>query len=181
MVLLLWFGLSYFSAAKSIVTKKAFQFHKAQPFSAVGPSASGKALQIHGGAIETSHFVNAVSAVMGIYGAQMLLFPSRMVTEHFHTSSDKYLDFWIRGTAASIGPLIYALSQLPVEIARNVALAWIAGIAFLYPFNAKFGYFSKLEVKYPMHYLPEVLMSVLIMMGLLSFGSVGETVVPDLA
>jgi hypothetical protein len=45
-------------------------------------------------------------------------------------------------------------------------VATIALIAFLYPFNAKYCIFQKLKCKYPMHYVPEGLMTTLITTGI---------------
>ena len=48
-----------------------------------------------------------------------------------------------------------------------VALAMSVACGALYPWNAKFGYLSPgLPTKYPMHYVPEVLMAVLTGLGI---------------
>ena len=39
-------------------------------------------------------------------------------------------------------------------------------VAFLYPFNAKYDIFQKLKKIYPMHYVPEVLMTTLTTTGI---------------
>jgi len=39
-------------------------------------------------------------------------------------------------------------------------------VAFLYPFNAKYNIFQKLKLIYPMHYVPEVLMTTLTTTGI---------------
>lgn len=50
-----------------------------------------------------------------------------------------------------------------------MALAWIFATGSLYPWNAKFGVLSKLPVKYPMSYVPELLMFGLTVAGALAF------------
>ena len=53
------------------------------------------------------------------------------------------------------------------EDAVPVALAMSVACGALYPWNAKFGYLSPgLPTKYPMHYVPEVLMAVLSCLGI---------------
>ena len=63
---------------------------------------------------------------------------------------------------------MYAINQMPAEAGAKVLLVWTAAVAVLYPYNAKFGYLSKIEPKYPMHYVPEVLMPTLVAMGIIS-------------
>ena len=94
-----------------------------------------------------SLYVKAGSAVFGLYGMQMLLTPSAMQTDHFDAPSSKYLDFWIRGQSATLASLLYCLHNMESEVAVKAMLILSAGIALLYPFNAKFGYLSQLEVK----------------------------------
>jgi len=115
-----------------------------------------------------SLYVKAGSAIFGVYGIQMLLVPSNMMTDHFDAPATKYTDFWIRGQAASLGSLIYCLQNMKAELAAKAMLGLSLGIAILYPFNAKFGYLSQLEVKYPMHYVPEVLMAGMTIAGVLA-------------
>jgi hypothetical protein len=89
------------------------------------------------------------------------------VTDHFDAPATPLLTFWIRGQAATIGTLSYALLMLPTATAVPICTALSAGIGALYPWNAKFGYITPgLPVKYPMHYVPEVLM-----LGLTAFGA----------
>jgi len=113
-------------------------------------------------------YVKAGSAIFGLYGVQMLVMPANMMTDHFSAPATKYTDFWIRGQSVSLGALIYCLQHLEATIAAKAMLGLSAGIAFLYPFNAKFGYLSQLEVKYPMHYVPEVLMAGMTIAGVLA-------------
>ena len=62
---------------------------------------------------------------------------------------------------------MYAINQMPAEAEQKVLLVWTAAVAVLYPYNAKFGYLGKVD-KYPMHYVPEVLMPTLVAMGIIS-------------
>jgi len=115
-----------------------------------------------------SLYVKAGSFVFGTYGLQMLVMPKNMQTDHFDAPATKYTDFWIRGQAASIATIVYCLQNMESKAAAKALLGLSAGIALLYPFNAKFGYLSKLEVKYPMHYVPEALMLGLTVAGVLA-------------
>jgi len=116
-------------------------------------------------------YVKAWAAVFGFYALQMLAVPGKMVTDHFETEPTPLLDFWIRGQSVSLGGLAYALTLLPTETAVKIALASTVLIGFLYPYNAKFGYMTGSgfpAVKYPMHYVPEVLMAGLTIAGALA-------------
>jgi len=115
-----------------------------------------------------SLYVKAGSAIFGIYGVQMLLTPSTMMTDHFTSPPTQYTDFWVRGHSATLAAFIYSVLNLPSETAAKAMLGLSAGIAILYPFNAKFGYLSQLEVKYPMHYVPEALMLGMTIAGVLA-------------
>mmetsp|Transcript_30806 Transcript_30806/g.91828 ORF Transcript_30806/g.91828 Transcript_30806/m.91828 type:complete len:136 (-) Transcript_30806:422-829(-) len=115
-----------------------------------------------------SLYVKAGSFIFGAYGVQMLLVPSNMMTDHFEAPATKYTDFWIRGQSVSIATVVYCMTKLPEDVAAKALLGLSAGIAVLYPFNAKFGYLSSLEVKYPMHYVPEALMLGLTVAGVLA-------------
>ncbi|KAJ1480051.1 hypothetical protein T484DRAFT_1627637, partial [Baffinella frigidus] len=105
------------------------------------------------------------------YALQMLLIPSRMMTDHFSGSSSPMLEFWIRGSSsAAMFTTAYALMKLPSEEAHKLALAWVVATGVIYPWNAKLGYIqSGLKPKYPMHYVPEILMLGLTVMGVLAF------------
>lgn len=96
----------------------------------------------------------------------MLAMPERMATDHFNAPCTPMLKFWIRG--ASVGFLTSAvcLAQMSTELAAPICAVSSFGIALLCPFNAKWSLFDeKLPVKYPMHYVPEVLMGALTLAG----------------
>ena len=80
----------------------------------------------------------------------------------------RYTNFIWRGASTSLLAAVYAINQMPAEAGAKVLLVWTAAVAVLYPYNAKFGYLSKVEPKYPMHYVPEVLMPTLVAMGIIS-------------
>lgn len=99
----------------------------------------------------------------------MLAMPDKMVTLHWDMPSTAGMEFWIRGHAVTMGALSYALFQLPTEVAVKIALAVAVGIGIIYPLNAKIGIFSNpFPVKYPMHYMPELLMLGLSIAGALA-------------
>ena len=76
---------------------------------------------------------------------------SKPLRRVWQAPATKYTDFWIRGQSVSIATVVYCMTKLPEDVAAKAMLGLSAGIAVLYPFNAKFGYLSSLEVKYPMY------------------------------
>ena len=61
----------------------------------------------------------------------------------------------------------YLLTQIPTDLAVKMATITTLAVGALYPLNAKFNLIGdKLPVKYPMHYVPEVLMTVMSALGL---------------
>ena len=111
-------------------------------------------------------YVLAFCVVMCAYGAQMLLIPSKMVSQFFTVPVTPIITFWVRGISVWAFGLSYAVYNLPTDIAVKLAVAITIGTAVMWPFNAKFGYFEKLPVIYPKHYEPEILLSALILAGL---------------
>ena len=128
-----------------------------------------KPLAVRGGGIDKAGVVKAVNIAWGFYAAQMILVPSKVHNDHFEEKSTKMTEFWARGHGVSIAVGIYALTQLDTDTAFKAAMAWVAGIGVAYPYNAKFNWFDTYKVKYPMHYVPEVLM-----VGLLGAGFVAN-------
>jgi hypothetical protein len=95
-----------------------------------------------------------------------VMIPTQMVSDHFNATPTSMEKFWIRGSSAAIGAAIYAMSLLAANQAAQVAFYLAAAVAVLYPFNAKFNLFKdNLSIKYPMHYVPEVLMATLTLLG----------------
>merc|ERR1711939_1256497 len=91
----------------------------------------------------------------GVYAAQMLLVPSKIQNDHFEAKATTSTDFAWRGHGVSIAIGIWAITQLDTDAAFKVAMAWVAGIAVA----------DTYKVKYPMHYVPEVLMIALLGAG----------------
>lgn len=90
-----------------------------------------------------------------------------MVTDHFDAPCTPMTKFWIRGASVGFLTTAYCVTQLPTDQAAMVCTAASFGSGLLYPWNAKFSLFTdKLPVKYPMHYVPELLMSALTLGGL---------------
>lgn len=112
-------------------------------------------------------YVKAFIFIFGVYGLQMLLIPGNMVTDHWDMPSTPGMEFWIRGSAVSIFAVCTLMLFTPTAVAAKVALGVSFGIGVLYPWNAKFGYITpNLPLKYPMHYVPEMLMLALTLAGL---------------
>ena len=106
-------------------------------------------------------YVKAYIGCFGLYGLQMLAVPGKMVTDHFEAPVTTLLKFWIRGQSVSLLGLCYCVSQLPTDKAVVVGGVTSLAIGVLYPWAAKFGYLYGKDfpkVKYPMHYVPELLM-----------------------
>lgn len=104
-------------------------------------------------------YVKGFVGIFGLYGLQMLAMPAKMVTDHFDAPATPLLTFWIRGQSVSLLGLCYTVTKLSTPEAVKVAAATSLAIGVLYPWNAKFGYLTPgLPVKYPMHYVPEILM-----------------------
>ena len=108
-------------------------------------------------------YVLAFCVVMCAYGAQMLLIPSKMVSQFFTVPVTPIITFWVRGISVWAFGLSYAVYNLPTDIAVKLAVAITIGTAVMWPFNAKFGYFEKLPVIHPKHHEPEILLSALIL------------------
>ena len=97
--------------------------------------------------ITPSLYAKVGSYIFGAYGLQMLVVPENMMTDHFNAKPTEYTTFWVRGQAASMATIIYLLQKVESEVAAKAMLGFSAAVAILYPFNAKFGYLSKLDVK----------------------------------
>ena len=113
-------------------------------------------------------YVKAFTFIFGVYGIQMLLIPGNMVTDHWDMPSTPGMEFWIRGSAISIFAVCMLMMYTPTSVAAKVGLfVSVCIIGVCYPWNAKFGYFTpNLPLKYPMHYVPELLMLALSGMGM---------------
>ena len=97
---------------------------------------------------------------------QMLLVPAKMVTDHFHATADQMTQFWIRGSGCAWAAVVWAARQMDATTATTMMMATSFVCGILYPWNAKFNLFkNNLSVKYPMHYVPEILMAALSLAG----------------
>ena len=112
-------------------------------------------------------FCTFFTAVFGMYATGMLALPGKMVTDHFDAPSTPMTEFWIRCFGVALTGLCYCVKTGNSQDMFDVALLTTIGITVMGPYNAKFGYLGgKLPTKYPMHYMPEVLMPTLIGLGL---------------
>ena len=104
-------------------------------------------------------YVKALVFIFGVYAVQMLLIPGQMVTDHWDMPSTPGMEFWIRGHAISVFAACGLMLYCPTSVAAKAGLFISVGIGICYPWNAKFGYFTpNLPLKYPMHYVPELLL-----------------------
>jgi len=113
-----------------------------------------------------AQYVNAACLAFGVYAAQMLLVPAKLVSDHFHASADQLTQFFIRGGGVGWAALVWAARQLDVTTATSLMMftSFAAGVA--YPWGAKLNLFkNNLSLKYPMHYVPEALMAILTLAG----------------
>jgi len=127
-----------------------------------------KALAVRGGGIDKAGVVKAVNIAWGLYAAQMLLVPSKIQNDHFEQKATTMTDFAWRGHGVSVAAGMWALTKLDTEDAFKMAMAWVAGIAIACPYNAKFDLFGTYKQKYPMHYVPELLMPGLLAAGFIA-------------
>ena len=127
-----------------------------------------KPLAVRGGGIDKAGVVKAVNIAWGLYAAQMLLVPSKIQNDHFEQKATTMTDFAWRGHGVSVAAGMWALTKLDTEDAFKMAMAWVAGIAIACPYNAKFDLFGTYKQKYPMHYVPEILMPGLLAAGFIA-------------
>ena len=127
-----------------------------------------KPLAVRGGGIDKAGVVKAVNVAWGLYAAQMLLVPSKIQNDHFEEKATKMTDFAWRGHGVSVASGMWALTKLDTEDAFKIAMAWVAGIAIACPYNAKFDIFGTYKEKYPMSYVPQILMPALLAAGFIA-------------
>ncbi|GMH54582.1 hypothetical protein TrRE_jg13197 [Triparma retinervis] len=123
-----------------------------------------------GGALVTKEqFLMADIAVNLLYGVQMLLAPGKLVTDHFNSETSNLLNFFIRGSSVGFLGLAYFLHKsTDGELNHKVALGTAIATGVLYPWNAKLNTALALPIKYPMHYVPEVIFILLTIAGIAS-------------
>ena len=116
-----------------------------------------------------SPFPKADLAVNLLYGIQMLLIPSKIVTDHFNADSNKFMNFWIRGCSVGFFAIAYVLHKsTDIDLKYKLALGTAVATGVLYPWNAKLNTGLSLPVKYPMHYVPEAVFILLTIAGIAS-------------
>ena len=112
-------------------------------------------------------YITFFTVMNGMYSVGMLAMPGKMITDHYDTPPTPMIENVMRFAGVLMAGLCYCVKTGNSEDMFDVALLTIMGMAVLGPYNAKFGYLGgKLPVKYPMHYMPEVLMPTLISLGL---------------
>ncbi|KAJ1456638.1 hypothetical protein M885DRAFT_410904, partial [Pelagophyceae sp. CCMP2097] len=106
-------------------------------------------------------------AAFAAYALEMLLVPGKLVSDHFAEEPTAMVQFWIRGHSASILALLALANaaSTPTQLAVKVLTAYSFAAGAVYPWNAKFGILTDVPTKYPMHYVPEVLMLALFLAG----------------
>merc|ERR1712072_1023562 len=116
--------------------------------------------------ITATQYITAFSVIMGVYTLQMLLVPAKMITDHFNAEADQMTQFWIRGASCGFAAAVWAARQMDVATGAKFAFLLSFACGILYPWNAKWNLFkNNLDLKYPMHYVPEVLMMLLTAAG----------------
>ena len=131
------------------------------------PSSLDAALALRGGGVVPQDlYLKLVSVPFFMYGLQFLLMPEQVITMHFNYTPDENHIFFARGSGVSILALVYAVWQMPLDAAVKLMALYSLLVGIVYPWNA--AYFAKLDVKYPMHYVPETLMLGLSLLGALA-------------
>ena len=121
--------------------------------------------------ISQSNYIILFLVLNTPYVGMMLFTPKKMVEDHFHVKATPMLVFWARCMSAVMIPLMWAIKNHPDEqSATELAAATAVLIAFLGPFNAKFGYLTpeRLSPKYPASHLGEGICGALAVLGLLA-------------
>jgi len=109
-------------------------------------------------------YTKASAIIYAIYALQFFAIPEKFISDHFDVTPDAMHVFLARGSGIAIAGVAYAMHKFDVPL--KLLVAYNAMIGLVYPWNA--AYISKLPVKYPMHYLPEVLMAGLTVAGVLA-------------
>ena len=109
--------------------------------------------------ISPDMYLKVFMGSMLMYSVQMMFLPKKLNDDHFAAPLTPTAEFFVRGGSCGYLAMVYCMTKLPTEEALTVAFAVSFACGCLYPWNAKFGLFQeKMKVKYPMHYVPELLM-----------------------
>ena len=125
-------------------------------------AAAAHALPVVVPALQT--YTKASAIIYAYYALQLFAIPEKFISDHFEGPVDAMHVFLARGSGLAIAGVAYAMYKLDVPL--KLLVAFNAMVGLVYPWNA--AYISKLPVKYPMHYLPEVLMAGLTVAGVLA-------------
>ena len=125
------------------------------------------ALELRGGGIVPQDgYVKASMVIYAVYALQFFGIPKKFIADHFTQEPDDLHIFLARGSGLAIAFGAWAMSKLSADVSFLPILIYNVLVGLVYPWNA--AYISKLPVKYPMHYVPEVLMAALSIAGLLA-------------
>ena len=125
-------------------------------------AAAAHALPVVVPALQT--YTKASAIIYAIYALQFFAIPEKFISDHFDVTPDAMHVFLARGSGIAIAGVAYAMHKFDIPL--KLLVAYNAMIGLVYPWNA--AYISKLPVKYPMHYMPEVLMAGLTVAGVLA-------------
>ena len=128
-------------------------------------AAAAHALPVVVPALQT--YTKASAIIYAYYALQLFAIPEKFISDHHERPADaplKLLVFFVRGSGLMIAGVAYAMYKLDVPL--KLLVAFNAMVGLVYPWNA--AYISKLPVKYPMHYLSQVLTAGLTVAGVLA-------------
>ncbi|KAH8099111.1 hypothetical protein JL720_2091 [Aureococcus anophagefferens] len=90
--------------------------------------------------ISPDMYLKVFMGSMLMYSVQMMFLPKKLNDDHFAAPLTPTAEFFLRGGSCGYLAMVYCMTKLPTEEALTVAFA------------------EKMKVKYPMHYVPELLM-----------------------
>ena len=133
------------------------------------------------GGIDAGVYVKAVQYLYYFYGIGCFASPGTMVTAHFdQPEPEASTKFWIRGSSVPIMATAYLLGLLDTDVAVKVAAVTTLLTGIVYPWNAKLGYFTGIDMKCKkIHMFPEISFLVLTILGALAVtggGSVADAI-----
>jgi hypothetical protein len=119
-----------------------------------------------GGVVDGDMYVKGVQGAIVVYGVLSASMPALMVTMHFKDAATEQTDYWIRGMGLYMIATAYLLGKSGDDAVKiGLVISFLTGV--ILPWNAKFGYASKLNTK-PIHLFPELLLLGYTVAGLLA-------------
>ena len=109
-------------------------------------------------------YTKASAIIYALHALQFLAIPETFISYNFDVTPDAMHVFIARGSGLTCAGVAYAVHKFDVPL--KLLVAYNAMIGLVYPWNA--AYISKLPVKYPMHYLSQVLTAGLTLAGVLA-------------